>query len=146
MVMTRLVDDFATRTAKPKPERGSARRQREEDRAKAHAFELQQKAKAKKRDNHTCRWPHRCAKGEPLESAHIVDKSRGGSNDTHNLITLCQKIHRGAVSIHSKDLRIDPLTSRGADGLVAFYQLDRETGYWEHVATEKAIGITEARR
>lgn len=129
----------------PKPERGSLRRERESQRAAERAAELKAKQLAKARDGHKCRWPHKCERIDPIESAHLVDKSLGGTNTTDNLITLCQRVHRGAVSIHSKLLKVEPLTERGANGPCAFYQLG-ESGNWEHVATEKAVGVSEVRR
>ena len=39
--------------------------------------------------------------------------------DPASLITLCQGVHRGRLSLHSQRRRIEPLTDRGCDGPVA---------------------------
>ncbi len=106
-----------------KPERGSRVIAREEQREEESAELIAAKKAAKLRDGHRCCWPekHKCRGG--IESAHIVDKSRGGPDTTANLITICAWMHRrGPKSIHSKDCVVQPLTDRGADGPVAYYR------------------------
>jgi len=95
---------------------------KEKEDVESRAVEKREKAKAKRRDK-GCRWPekHKCR--GVLESAHLRDASLGGAMVASNLITLCAWLHRrGPVSIHGKQLRIEPETSRGADGPCAYYQ------------------------
>lgn len=129
-----------------KPARGDFRRERL---ARADAERSQRDANkrlSKKRDGFKCRWPHVCRKGDPLESAHLVNLSQGGSDETSNLITLCQSIHNGQRgSLHSQERHIEPLTDMGADSVCAFYERHPETGRVECVAIERVIGISEAR-
>lgn len=42
------------------------------------------------RDNHTCQ---KCGSKGYLEVNHIIPKSKGGTNDMSNLITLCDLCH-----------------------------------------------------
>jgi hypothetical protein len=138
--------DASTQKAGPRPSRGTGRRERRERKTKAEAHLDDQKAIAKKRDEYKCRWPGcKCSKGryKPLlESAHIVDKSLGGSDETENLMTICDNRHRGTPSLHSKDLKIEKLSDKGANGLLSFYAKNQETGEWEHVFTEKYIAVS----
>lgn len=127
-----------------KPYKGQSRDERLDARAEIRTARLKAKADSKKRDAHKCRWPHICRKPVRLESAHLVNLSQGGEDVTSNLITLCFEVHQGRVSLHSQDRRIDPLTNNGADGVCAFYEKD-ETGNWQHIATERSIGISESR-
>lgn len=133
----------------PKDSRGTFRRERRERQLKADAELAANKQTAKVRDSHKCRWPGcECSKGryKPLlESAHIEDRSTGGSDETENLFTCCDERHRGTPSLHSKDLAIEKLTPLGANGLLAFYQRDPESGRMECIAVEKAVGISETR-
>ena len=127
-----------------KPERGAFRRERHAKVAARESYRAANKRRAKTRDGHKCRWPHVCVPGDPLESAHLVNLSQGGGDETSNLITLCQRVHTGAVSLHSGDLRIDPVTSAGADGPCSFLRRT-ESGRWEVIATERVIGLSETR-
>ena len=132
----------------PKPARGSYTLAREAAEAEATELEIAVKKVVKARDG-KCRWPqkHKCRKG--LECAHLKDASLGGEIATFNLILLCGWLHRrGPESIHSKDLKIEPLTERGADGPCAFFvKIYSETRLgeyrWRCVARERAVGIVE---
>jgi 5-methylcytosine-specific restriction endonuclease McrA len=42
-------------------------------------------------DNNTCR---ECGSKEDLHVHHIMEKSKGGTNDINNLITLCNNCHK----------------------------------------------------
>ena len=132
-----------------KPPRGTFRRERRERQLAADARLNEQKRLAKVRDGMKCRWPGcQCSKGryKPLlESAHIEDRSTGGSDETENLITLCDERHRGTPSLHSKDLAIEKLTPRGANGRLAFYQRDPETGVLTHIFTDPITQVSETR-
>lgn len=126
------------------------RRQKRRDRK---AIELDVKARVKKRDGHQCRWPACEYRTVPqlIDAAHLDPAGMGGDPQslrmtTDNLISICRLHHRKApVSMHSGDLKIEPVTESGADGLCAFYRLNRETGFFEHIATEKRIGVSETR-
>lgn len=126
----------------PKPQRGQRVLDKEAHDAELDAIEKREKGKAKKRDM-GCRWPekHKCRGG--LEAAHIRDASLGGEMASRNLIVLCAWLHRrGPVSIHGKQLRIEPETARGADGPCAFYQQGVD-GRFYLVARETAIRQVE---
>lgn len=128
------------------------RRQKRRDRK---AVELDVKAAVKKRDGYECRWPACEYRTVPqlIDAAHLDAAGMGGDPQSlrmtrENLISICRLHHRKApVSLHSGDLKIEPLDSDlGAEGLCAFYRLNRETGRFEHIATEKRIGVSEPRR
>jgi hypothetical protein len=96
-------------------------------RTRLRSSEKSAKADAKRRD-FPCRWPGcDCAKrGLRGEAAHIQGKGMGGDHGLRttaaNLAFLCHRRHQGPRSLHSGDLRIEPLTERGMDGPVAFYE------------------------
>ncbi|WP_306523448.1 HNH endonuclease [Gemmatimonas sp.] len=128
-----------------KPYKGQSRDEQLDARASERTERLKAKAESKKRDGQKCRWPHVCRKPIRLESAHLVNLSQGGADTTDNLITLCFEVHQGKTSLHSQDRKIEPLTNKGCDGPVAFYQIS-ESGQWKHIASERSVGISEARR
>jgi hypothetical protein len=107
-----------------KPRRGSAVLEREKREATETDAEIAAKKAAKERDGWRCRWPerHKCRGG--LEAAHIRDASLGGEAAARNLISICAWIHRrGPESIHSKDLRVQPVSkTAGANGPVKCYR------------------------
>lgn len=124
-----------------KSPRGTYVLEREAKRSEARSTEKREKAAARKRDG-KCRWPlkHFCRGG--LESAHLRDASLGGEMIRSNLITLCAWLHRnGPESIHGKQLRIDAITSAGADGPCAFWQ--RLGNRWHLMAQERSVGVVE---
>lgn len=59
---------------------------------KDYSFE-NKRAKILFRDKYTCQYCKGKSKDEKLEVHHIVFRSRGGSDDEDNLITLCKKCH-----------------------------------------------------
>ena len=122
----------------PKPVKGSARAARVQDQIGAEEYEARQKTAARKRDGR-CRWPHCDCKQrrDRLEVAHVVNKSAGGSSHVSNLIVLCQARHRGRPSLHSGDLRIEPLTDEGTNAGCAFWATDSD-GKKYMVARERA--------
>lgn len=123
--------------ASPKPYKGQHAEERSKRKAAKLSARVANKLSAKQRDGYKCRWPHRCKPGSTrLESAHLVNLSQGGTDETSNLITLCVGAHQGRRSLHSQDKQIDPLTGRGADGPCAFYERD-ESGKFVHIASEK---------
>jgi 5-methylcytosine-specific restriction endonuclease McrA len=83
-----------------------------------------------------CRFPQcPCQRGEVFgldvmpEVAHVRDKSLGGTDLPSNMILLCHQIHQAASgSVHSKHVRMEPLTPAGTAGQVAFYVVHPETG------------------
>jgi hypothetical protein len=135
-----------------KPKRGSGTLAREKADAEREAHEREIAKQVKARDGR-CRWPekHRCR--GPLEAAHIEDKKMGGDHglrtETANEVSVCRWIHRsGPATIHSKDLRVDKETARGADGPLSFW---RQTGEYDAlgqpvyycIAREVQRGIVE---
>lgn len=51
------------------------------------------KKKVLQRDKHTCQCCFNKTKDLNLEVHHIILKSRGGSHEPHNLITICRTCH-----------------------------------------------------
>lgn len=129
-----------------KAPKGTFLRERKAQRAAELAHEEREKTKVRKRDQ-VCRWPWcDCRKWKlRLECAHLVNKSQGGRSNADAMILLCFEKHQGRPSLHSGDLMVDPLTAKGTNGPCAFYRKD-ETGQWLHIASEKRIGVPEARR
>lgn len=116
--------------ATPKPAKGSAKQERIEKRAALDYAQDKAKHAAKRRDGHQCRKPG-CANNLAhwrLESAHLDDKGMGGdhglrSGERSDYVSLCFLCHQGPRSIHSGDLRMEPLTAQRGDGLVRFDEL-----------------------
>jgi len=127
---------------------GTHVRQRRARRAAVVSAEKANKLKVRARD-HGCRWPGCECRGLRLttEVSHIDDKGMGGDHalrsGTDNMVELCVERHRGTTSLHSGDLRIDKLTDRGADGPLAFYRKNAESGEWVHLWTDRTIGVSE---
>lgn len=119
---------FAWDKPHPKPLRGSDRLARDEKRAAEKMDEREAIAEAKKLANWTCRWPepHKCIGG--LEGAHVVDKSRGGSNVPENIFVTCAWIHRrGPESIHGKQLKVEIIDPHlGTKGPLSFWRRSDE--------------------
>lgn len=135
-----------------KPARGDYRRERRERETAVVSHRNANKAKAKARDQQFakgCRFRlcecHKSRYKPLLEVAHLDDISTGGSDETENLVLLCDERHRGTPSLHSKDFRIDKLTPAGADGPLSFHLRNPETGVMEHCYSERSIGISETR-
>ncbi len=123
-----------------KPARGSLFLARAEKKRSVKRYEEQEKSAVRARDGKRCRWPN-CRPQSRLEVAHLEGKRMGGDHSLRsyrrNLIHLCYLHHQGPTSLHSQDLRIEPLTDKGTDGPCAFYELNRETGNWQHIGTER---------
>lgn len=126
--------------ATPKPAKGTALIARRERRRAILAHERIEKAKVRRRDV-VCRWPGctNCRDYKPrLEVAHLDAKGSGGDHGIRTradrMVLLCYLTHQGVVSLHSGDLRIEPLTTRGTDGPCRFWQ-QTEAG-WRVVHTE----------
>lgn len=125
-----------------------------ERRLKRRALDAHEKAEKRAvmvRDHQACRWPH-CefrTMRIPIEVAHLQHKSMGGNpandrSERHLMLALCRLHHQGARSLHSGDLRVEPLTHLGTEGRLAFYTR-AESGRWECIAIEKGVGVSEAR-
>lgn len=126
--------------AVPKPAKGSSLLARHARRKALRAQEQREKEAVRKRDVR-CRWPScpDCATTKTrLEVAHLRAKGMGGDHgarsERSHMILLCFLRHQGPRSLHSGDLRIEPLTERGTDGPCRFLEL-RESG-WSVVHVE----------
>jgi hypothetical protein len=112
----------------PKPAKGSFREELLAKRAGIRTAEDKAKQTVRKRDGGQCRWPGCKERGERwrLEVAHLNDKGMGGDHGNRStpdqLMLLCLPHHQGARSVHSGDLRIEPLTLRGTDGPCRFME------------------------
>lgn len=104
------------------------------------------------RDGVGCRWPG-CEfwqRGYRVENAHLEDSGMGGDpalirTQRQKMIRLCIQHHQGRVSIHSKDLRVVPLTDKGTDGPCEFQVRNPKAEHgWETVGGED--DFTFARR
>ena len=141
----------------PKPSRVARMNEKGDRRREREREEKAAKAESRRRDGNRCRFPL-CGcqrKHRRLESAHVVDKSRGGPNKAANLITLCVDRHQdSSVSLHRGTLEIVAKDERGTDGPVAFF-VDYDEACWYGVvpaamrdrqvclARESAIGVLE---
>ncbi len=135
----------------PKPPRGTALLERRERRSVRQKLEQAEMRAAKQRDRGKCRWPS-CpyAKRDiPIDAAHII-RHRGmggdgsGERTTRQGIAALCRLHHGLFD--AAELDIQPMTDAGADGPLAFYVRHKETGMFEHLVTETAIGVSEPRR
>lgn len=83
------------------------------------------------RDGLGCSWPgcELWKRGYRVEAANIDHAGMGGDPSlsrmvTSNLIRICYPHHQGVCSLHSGDLKIVPLTSKGTDGPCEFFRRD----------------------
>jgi hypothetical protein len=134
----------------PKPIRGEALLARRERRSVALKLEQAEMRAAKRRDGGKCRWPNcKYAKKDlPIDAAHFLQHRGAGGNPDGSrttrstILSLC-RIHHSLLD-HC-EINIQPMTDANADGPLAFFQLDKETGRMEHVATESRRGVPETR-
>lgn len=129
-----MSDLFARTGPHWKDPKGTTRAVRVRKRIAFEQHEARMKTIVRKRDGYRCRWPG-CdcrERRDRIEVAHVVNKSAGGSSEASNLICLCVARHRGRPSLHSGDLRIEPLTAAGTNGPCAFLRryLGREGWYF----------------
>lgn len=107
---------------------------------------------ALKRDERKCRKP-RCTEAKrldlPIDPCHMKDKHRGmGGNPAGDrtqrqlIISLC-RIDHGAYD--RGDLWIEPLTADDFDGPCEFHEKHLETGKFQHIGTEKRMGVSTER-
>lgn len=110
------------------------------------------KTELRVRDGIGCRWPG-CEfwrQGYRVEGVHLEDMGMGGDkklerSQRHKMIRLCIRHHQGPFSIHSKDLRVVPLTDKGTDGPCEFQVRNPKAEHgWETVGGED--DFTFARR
>lgn len=136
----------------PKPARGTALLERRAKRRALDAHEKAEKAAVMVRDGRQCRWP-RCEYRTmriPIEVAHVLGHKALGGNPANDrsqrnrMAAMCKLHHQGATSLHSGDLRIEPLTQGLLDGPCAFYEKS-DTGRWDCVGVERTIGVSETR-
>ena len=131
----------------PKPMRGTALIEKRQRRSEAVAHERREMSAAKKRDGGKCRRP-RCAFGNlPVDPAHLRHRGMGGNvkgdrTTRQTVIALC-RWHHGMYD--AGDLRIEPLTADDFAGRCEFYERHPETGQFQHVGTERVIGVSSAR-
>ena len=131
-----------TRTATPKPAKGSDLLARHTRKRAVKAYGDAEKQAVRGRDGNKCRWPGcRSAKSVRLEVAHLNDKKMGGDHGLRSsrdqMMLLCFFCHQGPFSLHSKDKRIEPIDpTLGTNGPCAFYER-QESGQWQHVFSER---------
>lgn len=99
-----------------------------------------------------CRWPdcENCRKYQPrLEVAHLNDKGAGGDHGERStadqMMLLCFLTHQGPRSLHSGDLRVEPLTEHGTDGPCMFLATDEQKG-WIVVHVEDPARVGRRRK
>lgn len=141
-------------TAKPKPVKGAYWLERKAVKAERKNHERREMDAAKRRDFaacHGCRWPtcpHRTYKPR-IHAAHVFEhRGMGGNPDgrrteRHLIMGICVWCH---ARLDAGDAEVQEQTPAMADGACAFFERNLETGRMEHVATEKSIGVSEARR
>lgn len=103
------------------------------------------KTELRKRDGIGCRWPG-CVfwkHGYRVEAVHLVDMGMGGDkqlirSDLSTMIRLCIRHHQEAKgSIHSKHIRVVPLTQAGTNGPCQFEEQDfKSPNGWKVVGVE----------
>lgn len=111
------------------------------------------KTELRVRDGIGCRWPG-CEfwkRGYAVHGVHLEDMGMGGDpklirTQRNTMIRLCAKHHGpGPFTIHSKDLRVIPLTDKGTDGPCEFQVRNPKAEHgWETVGGED--DFTFARR
>ena len=129
-----------------KPAKGTAKLERRARKAAIDAHEAAEKAKVVKRDGaHYCRLVPGWREKEWHETAHLDNKGMGGDHSIRTtadqMIRACFFHHQGAWSLHSKDLRVEYLTDRQANGPIQVLSRRPETGEVYVVGTERAVGI-----
>ncbi|NDB75222.1 MAG: hypothetical protein EB141_06190 [Verrucomicrobia bacterium] len=111
------------------------------------------KTELRVRDGIGCRWPG-CEfwkRGYAVHGVHLEDMGMGGDpklirTQRSSMIRLCIKHHGpGPYTIHSKDLRVVPLTPKGTDGPCEFQVRNPKAEHgWETIGGED--DFTFARR
>ena len=126
-----------------KPAKGTALLERRQRRAARNTYEKAEKAKVVARDGaHYCRLVPGCREKEKHETAHVRSKSISQDSSSANMLRACIFHHRGDWSLHSGDLRVEFLTDKGANGLIAVWSKSPERGEYM-VAREVRVGNWE---
>lgn len=141
--------DPSSRCAEARPPKGEYRLKQKADKRKLKAEEDAVMAEAVKRDHGKCRWPRCRFKVLKVSAAHLEHRGMGGNpsldrTERHKLIAMCVRHHDQFDGRTLPFIDVQPTTDQGTDGLCAFY-VQLASGEWQHVATEKAIGISETR-
>lgn len=136
-----------------KPQKGAHRLERLDRRADTVQHEQREMQAAMKRDGRKCRFAH-CTGSyrgirQPIDPAHVTqpnsEKHRGMGGDRTGgtrtsrqwVIALCRR-HHELYDTNPPQIDIEPITSAGMDGPVAFYERNKETGRMVHIFTEPA--------
>lgn len=128
---------MALPNACPKPLKGSLLLEQRTRRSARARAEESVKVQVRARDQMRCRFPHctEAIRGVRIEVAHLDDKGMGGDKrlvrtQRDRMLCLCFLHHQGRTkahpSLHSGDLKVEPDTSRGTDGLCAFWVSDEQ--------------------
>lgn len=144
--------DTLIRNAGQKPPRGEYSLERRGKKRERKLAEDRIMAAARRRDGNKCRFPRCEFKGLIVGVAH-VDRHRGmGGNpaldrtERHRLMALCVRHHDQFDGRTMPKIDVVPVnTKQGTDGPCAYYMRDEISGVWQHVATERLIGISETR-
>ena len=143
-------DDRVARALR-KPLKGEALLERRKRRAETVKAEQSEMQAALKRDGHKCRWPGCGGKHSgldlPIDACHEKHRGMGGNakgdrTTRAQVVALCRE-HHGLWDACLIDLQ--PLTGDGFDGIVAFYEVDPNSGLPVHVCSEVRIGVPETR-
>ena len=104
----------------------------------------------RQRDGMGCRWPgcELWKRGYVVHNVHLEDAGMGGDpalirTQRRKMLRLCYAHHSGVLSIHSKDLRVIPLTERGTDSECQFEMRNyKAPNGWEVVGIEDPFTFT----
>lgn len=137
----------------PKPRRGDYLLERRKKRAELDAAEDKIMQAALARDLRTCRFP-KCPfakKGMVIDPAHFLqhrgmggDPSGERTQRTGQIVALCRRHHDALDKYDEIEIQVMD-SAREADGPLAWYQRNPETGQMEHVYTEPIRFISETR-
>lgn len=133
-----------------KPMRGESLLASRRRRAERVAHEQREMQAALKRDERRCRFPA-CefkSKKLPIDPCHAFGhRGAGGNPDgtrtSRELVVALCRAHHGQLD--SFQIAIGALSAQMADGLLAFFKKNPETGRMEHVASEVRRGVSETR-
>lgn len=139
------------RNSLQKPAKGAAYMASKDRRANRRDAEDAEMRAGRKRDGNRCRWPGCTGKYRgldlPIDMAHFLEHRKMGGNPTGDrtmadlVVALCRRHHN---ALDDDVIGIEPTSDANANGLLAFYERNKETGQMEHIATETAIGVSVA--
>jgi hypothetical protein len=150
MALNLPILDPHERCAKPRPARGEQRLEVGGKKRERKLAEEKTMAAAVRRDGGKCRWPRCEYKALKVAAAHMDHRKMGGNpsgdkTQLHKLITLCIRHHDQFDGRTIPSIAIEPISAQqGTSGPCAYYVQD-ETGKWQHVATERVIGVSSTR-